>query len=310
MVTLRRLKYLIKVIETRNITQAAEQLHVAQPALGAHMRELEAYYGTPLLNRHSRGVEPTPAGLLLQERAEAIFQLLERTQQDIQRMSSAASQLRFDLGLTTSLMLLIGSDLLVSVVKDYPRVALRLHENPSFLLTDAVERREIHAALAYCVERQGGFTSTPVFQEQLLFVTRAGPGAGNGSTDLAEVLAHDLVLGNERDVARRLLFAAAGRLARPVRMKYETQSVAGWRELVLRGAAAAILPFGSVDRDVERGDLVARPITDPGMLMTLYVVRRTDLSYGNEQKAAEVDQILQRCVAMIAERSGPLVRLI
>jgi LysR family nitrogen assimilation transcriptional regulator len=309
MITLRRLKYFIKVIETRNITQAAEQLHVAQPALGAHMRELEADFGVALLNRHSRGVEPTPAGLLLQARAEAIFDLLERTQQDIQRMGTAP-QLRFDLGLTTSLMLLIGPDLLVSALKAHPGVAVRLHENPSFLLTDALERREIDAALAYCVERQAGFLSTPVLQEQLLLVTKAGPSAGEGPADLAEVLSHDLVLGNERDVARRLLVAAAGRMGMGVRIKYETQPIAGLRELVLRGAAAAILPLGSIAREVERGDLVARPIDDPAMFMTLYVVRRLDRREASGPQAEEVDRILARCVTMIAERLGPLGRLL
>ena len=37
----RRLRYFIKVAELGSLTRAAEELHVAQPALSQHMRALE-----------------------------------------------------------------------------------------------------------------------------------------------------------------------------------------------------------------------------------------------------------------------------
>ncbi|MES2415943.1 MAG: LysR family transcriptional regulator [Pseudomonadota bacterium] len=308
MVTLRQLKFFNKVMETRNITQAAEQLHIAQPALGTHIRELEAELGAPLLNRHSRGVEPTPAAVLLQARANAIFEILDRTVADINRMATGA-QYKFNLGLTTSLMLLIGPDLLLSSRQQTPAVSLQIHESPSFLLVEALERREIDAALAYCVDQRPGIECTPVLQEQLLFVNKAVEGQSSeiGVADLDEVLQAELVLGNERDVARRLVTAAALQQGVPVKLKYETQSIAGLREIVLRGAASAVLPYGSVARDIERGELCARRIMDPLMYMTLYTLRRSDRKEAVELSLA-ADEILQGCVNLIATRSGLMVR--
>ena len=49
MITLKRLQYFAKVVEMRNITKAAEQLHIAQPALGVHIRALEDAFGVPAL---------------------------------------------------------------------------------------------------------------------------------------------------------------------------------------------------------------------------------------------------------------------
>lgn len=53
---LRQLKYFVGVIEAGNMTRAAEQLHVAQTALGMQIRQLEEDLGVALLVRHSRGV--------------------------------------------------------------------------------------------------------------------------------------------------------------------------------------------------------------------------------------------------------------
>jgi LysR family nitrogen assimilation transcriptional regulator len=69
---LRQLKYFVAIVEAGNMTRAAEQLHVAQTALGMQIRQLEEGLGVALLIRHSRGVEPTKAGRLLHARAVSI----------------------------------------------------------------------------------------------------------------------------------------------------------------------------------------------------------------------------------------------
>ena len=59
---LRYLRYFVAVGETRNLSRAAAQLHVAQPALSRQIRDLERELGVELLERHPKGVTPTPAG--------------------------------------------------------------------------------------------------------------------------------------------------------------------------------------------------------------------------------------------------------
>jgi LysR family nitrogen assimilation transcriptional regulator len=64
-INLKKLRNFCKVVEVGNMTKAAEQLHIALPALGQQMRQLEESLGVPLLVRHSRGVAPTEAGSLV-----------------------------------------------------------------------------------------------------------------------------------------------------------------------------------------------------------------------------------------------------
>ncbi len=64
-VELRHLRYFLAVAEELNFSRAAERLHVAQPALSAQIRALEARVGSQLFTRTTRRVALTPTGEML-----------------------------------------------------------------------------------------------------------------------------------------------------------------------------------------------------------------------------------------------------
>jgi LysR family transcriptional regulator, nitrogen assimilation regulatory protein len=61
----RRLKYFVKIVDIGSLTQAAEVLHIAQPALSQQVATLEGELNQQLLIRTKRGVTPTDAGKIL-----------------------------------------------------------------------------------------------------------------------------------------------------------------------------------------------------------------------------------------------------
>ena len=60
--TLKQLRYVTKVADTGNITEAAKQLYIAQPSLTSAIRELENEYGIAIFIRNKKGIEVTPEG--------------------------------------------------------------------------------------------------------------------------------------------------------------------------------------------------------------------------------------------------------
>ena len=60
--TLKQLRYVIKVAETGNITEAAKKLFIAQPSLTAAIRELENEYNITIFTRSKKGIEITTEG--------------------------------------------------------------------------------------------------------------------------------------------------------------------------------------------------------------------------------------------------------
>lgn len=72
------LRYFLVLAQELNFTRAAARIGIAQPALSARIRRLEAELGTSLLVRNTRSVVLTTAGAALAESAPPALAALER----------------------------------------------------------------------------------------------------------------------------------------------------------------------------------------------------------------------------------------
>jgi DNA-binding transcriptional LysR family regulator len=82
---LRRLQYFLAVARERNFTRAAEQLHIAQPALSRQVRLLEDELGVALLHRTTHQFELTEAGAFLVERGPVVLSEVEELWRSVRR---------------------------------------------------------------------------------------------------------------------------------------------------------------------------------------------------------------------------------
>lgn len=91
---IRDLEYLVALAEHRHFRRAADSCHVSQPTLSGQIRKLEDELGVMLLERTSRKVLFTRAGLLLVEQARTVLRevkvLKEMASQQGEAMSAAA----------------------------------------------------------------------------------------------------------------------------------------------------------------------------------------------------------------------------
>jgi DNA-binding transcriptional LysR family regulator len=92
---LRHLRYFVAVAEELHFSRAAEQLHIAQPAVSEQIRKLEAELGVRLLNRTKRTVALTDAGTALLAEARRVLQQVEAARLAIEEIRDrGASRLR------------------------------------------------------------------------------------------------------------------------------------------------------------------------------------------------------------------------
>jgi LysR family nitrogen assimilation transcriptional regulator len=307
--TLRKLQCFVKTVELGSITHAAESLCIAQPALSLNIKQLEDALGVALLIRHARGVDVTPAGELLYSRVSSLFELLEVTVKDVSSLGRSAERF-FSLGMPSSLVLLVGTDAVLSAKKLLPRLAFSLREDPSFALVDAVENRELDVALAYDASERPVVWLTSMVQEDVLFVTHPDMHDGRDAISLDEVLGFNFVFGGRRDVGRCLMERVAHERGRTLNIVYQMRSIAGIREIVLRGMAATVMPYGAVASELGSGRLTARRIVDPRLIQTMSVVRSTKSMEVFAEFEPAIMDYLSALAALIVERQNGLARLI
>ncbi|HEX6313976.1 MAG TPA: LysR family transcriptional regulator [Gemmatimonadaceae bacterium] len=80
----RDLRLVLAVAREGSLTQAGEVLHVSQPALSRHLRQLETRVGAELFVRTGTRMEPTAAGALLLRHAAAVLEQLEAAEVALQ----------------------------------------------------------------------------------------------------------------------------------------------------------------------------------------------------------------------------------
>ncbi|MBR5070892.1 MAG: LysR family transcriptional regulator [Oscillospiraceae bacterium] len=85
------LKNFLLVAQERNITRAAESLHIAQPTLSRQIQNLEEEYGRQLFYRDNKTIRLTEQGRILQQRANEIIYLFEKSRSEINPVPGTVS---------------------------------------------------------------------------------------------------------------------------------------------------------------------------------------------------------------------------
>ena len=299
---LRQLKYFIGVVDAGNMTRAAEQLHVAQTALGMQIRQIEGELGVALLVRHSRGVDPTPAGKLLYARAQDIFKLMEETRREVSACHGDVVE-AIRLGITPALMMASGPDIALSVREKLSGVSLSMLEAMSHVLVEMLSRGEVDLILCYDVPDLPQFVRTAFLQDDMVLVTQ--PNGANGKPiAFADAIDRDLAMPEEGDTVRNAVTRVARDLGLELKVSYEVRSVSAMKSLVVRGVAASILPYFSVVEDVRAGTLEAQQITMPPIRRTLFLASSRQRPQFRNQIG--LTDAIRASLAGLIETLGPL----
>lgn len=121
---IRVLRYFLTVAREKNITRAAEILHVAQPSLSKQLMNLEKEIGKKLLIRGKRNLTLTEDGKFLFKRAEEVVALFDKTEKEITADSQVVSgEVSIGGGTSTGLIIKAASQM----IKKYPNIQYYLY---------------------------------------------------------------------------------------------------------------------------------------------------------------------------------------
>jgi len=78
-----QLNVFCKVVEAKSFSKAGKKIHLSQPTVSSHIKDLETYFDTRLIDRFSRKAEATPVGKLLYDYANRLIALKEEMEHSI-----------------------------------------------------------------------------------------------------------------------------------------------------------------------------------------------------------------------------------
>lgn len=166
---IKQLRYFIAIAEEKNITAAANRLHLSQPPLSIQLKQLEDELGVKLIERNGKSMELTDKGKLLYQRALHLVNSFEEIKNEIQDTEEGKKG-ALNIGINT-LSVSGFSEMLQSFHKNYPHVSLKIVQNDSFYLAEMVKTRAIEMAFVRLPLEHRGLVYHHLINEPFIFVS-------------------------------------------------------------------------------------------------------------------------------------------
>ncbi len=203
---LRTLRYFLAVANEKNITKAADILHVTQPTLSRQISDLENELGTTLIIRGKRSLSLTEDGLLFKQRAEDIVEMATRTEQEFAAKSAAVSGV-ITLGATEA----VGGQTLAKFMKlfseKYPNIQFDLYNAMADNIKEKMEKglADLGLLLEPVDTTKYEFIRLPHKETWGVLVNEKHPFSQKDFTKPKELKEQMLILPNRPNVRREIL---------------------------------------------------------------------------------------------------------
>ncbi|HEY2600407.1 MAG TPA: LysR substrate-binding domain-containing protein [Thermoleophilaceae bacterium] len=246
---LRQLRYLAAVARHGSFTLAAQELHVAQPAVSQQVRRLEQELGVELLSRTTRRVLVTEAGELALARAGRILADADALREEIDELHGLLRG-TLALGVIPAVGALDPAPLLARFRARHPAVDIRLIETTLAETLDQLRADRLDVCFAFCLpERAGeGIAGERLFDEELALMVASGhPLAARRRVRLESLAGEPLIAPIAGASLRLALDEALEKAGAPVHVAYESNEAATVRALTAQGLGVSVLPRSFAD---------------------------------------------------------------
>lgn len=175
-----------EVARCGNISRAAKELYISQPAISKAISKLEENLNTKLFNRNSRGVQLTREGSILFQHISSAFEAINRGEKELKRIHDFHIG-NLKIGVSNTLCKYVLLPYLKGFVEKYPHVNISIESQSTIHTLEMLEARKIDIGLVAepktrkgltfspVMEIRDGFVCTPSYMENLLLREGTNP---------------------------------------------------------------------------------------------------------------------------------------
>jgi len=305
--TLLRIRLFVAVYEERSFTGAAMREHATQSGVTQHMQKLEEHLGVKLFARGSGNVTPTPAGDVYYHACLEVLRAHALARMSVKGYSQGlAGEVR--VGLTPTLTRAVLAPALSRFVADNPNVVVRVTDAFSDIVIAKVRAGELDFGIVPGAQPEVGlrselFARTPEF---LVSGARAGHRLVHGqAVRLSDLGPIKLVLPSEAQARRATLDRYLATVGAVIERKLELDTTLGAFDFVAQSDWLSIHPGVMMLREMDHGDFIVNPLTDPPLTLDLFRIERA--SEPLSPAALGFLQVLEQQTSKMAAQATELV---
>jgi DNA-binding transcriptional LysR family regulator len=270
------LRLFLAIAEAHNLSAGASSVHITASSASYRLKNLEHALGTPLFLRNARGMELTPAGMVLLAHVRELLA-------GVQLMHSELG--RFSAGLKGHVRLIANSSALNGFIIPSlgrflvlnPDVNVDLEERQSEAIHAAVMAREADIGILAGDADLPGFRTLRYATDRLMVVTPLQhPLASEAELRMGAALDFDFVCMNRASSNYLFLHELAQRTGKTLRARLHAHSFEAVLSLVEAGVGIALVPSSIIGTAVQDGRLAAIELQEPWALRKLSLVMRAE----------------------------------
>ncbi len=263
-----------KVVELKSFSKAGEAIHLSQPTVSSHIKDLENHFGTRLIDRLSRQAMPTKAGELLYDYAHRLIILRDQIEA---AMAEFCGRIKGRLAIGGSTI--PGGYLLPKIIgrfsQSFPdvRIALVVADTADIISKTLAGHIEVGVVGARSTERK--LRQTAIIDDEMRLVVPAGhKWEHRRRIGLADLVHEPFIIresgsGTLRSIEEQL--QAAGRSISDFRIVAEMGSTEAIRQAIKNGVGISILSTIAVADDIQAGLLKAIDVSGIELKRSFYL---------------------------------------
>lgn len=270
---IRDLEYLIALADFKHFRKAADACNVSQPTLSGQIRKLEDELGTILLERTSRKVLFTQAGLGLVEQAKVVLRevkiLREMASSQGKEMSGP-----IHIGIIPTLGPYLSPLILPQLKSQYPELEIYLYELPTTLVVEQLEAGQLDCAILSLAKETESFIEVPMFNENILLaVPDKHPWAKKSQIDLKQLVDQEILVLDNGHCLRTQIMDYCTTIGAKENERIKVGSLETLRNMVATGAGITLIPELAANSDQNKRS-VYLSFSDPKPFRTIGLVYR------------------------------------
>ena len=261
------------VAELNNFRQAAEAVHISQPAFSRRIEKLEEALGVKLLDRTTRRVSLTAVGREFARKVQLMLDELDATLLGIKGIT-ATRMGEVTIACVPSTVYYYLSQVIRRYRERYPKIRVKVMDASANEVLAAVSRNEADFGLNFIGSQEADIVFEPLLEERFVAACRRDhPLARKRRVSWSDLAAHDFITVGKSSGNRLLIDQAlAGVPGRPQSL-YEARHVTTMLGLVEAGLGVAAVPSMAMPAK-DHPLLVSIPLDTPVVTRAVGLIRR------------------------------------